>query len=556
MSLFMDMKISHKLGVAAAVVLVSMTGVGATYLGLVSTLKQTHQGSARLDELSATFDSMVVDLLHATSAEKGFFVERKERTLKKFRDAVSRAAGNAGRFAERAQTAPQRELIAQVREALAAYSKAVETAFAAQTRLGVDAASGARGALSDAAPPWGQQGATAAEESPTLEQILLTMRRQEIGYAEHQDREYVDRMEAGREALLAAEGDPERVEAVERYYQTFLAVVEGTTQLRESLAEAGAVGHRLEGLLNATRGSVNEAIATGRLEAEAAVGRINRVLAIVLIVVALGVTSVLALLSLGITRSVRRLRETMSRVSAGDYLARARLGAKDELGALGDAFDRLLDERVATLAHMQEENSNLNASVMELLTAVAQMSQRDLTVKVPVAGDVTGALGDSLNLLAKETAEVLRKVTDISVKVASASNKVKLQSDAAMSMAEREKEQVVQASDELAAAAETMNEIDELAQVCSAAADRAIAITRTARDTVTSTVEGINATRNIIRETEKRIKRLGERSQEITVAVNLINSIAERTHILALNASMHAAASAPAFFGFPLKSKA
>ncbi|HOW62804.1 MAG TPA: methyl-accepting chemotaxis protein, partial [Candidatus Contendobacter sp.] len=42
----------------------------------------------------------------------------------------------------------------------------------------------------------------------------------------------------------------------------------------------------------------------------------------------------------------------------------------------------------------------------------------------------------------------------------------------------------------------------------------------------------------------------GERSQEISGVVNLINTIAERTHILALNASMHAASAGEAGRGF------
>jgi methyl-accepting chemotaxis protein len=65
-----------------------------------------------------------------------------------------------------------------------------------------------------------------------------------------------------------------------------------------------------------------------------------------------------------------------------------------------------------------------------------------------------------------------------------------------------------------------------------------------------NTVDGITTIRDTIRETEKRIKRLGERSQEISGVVNLINSIAERTHILALNASMHAASAGEAGRGF------
>ena len=71
-----------------------------------------------------------------------------------------------------------------------------------------------------------------------------------------------------------------------------------------------------------------------------------------------------------------------------------------------------------------------------------------------------------------------------------------------------------------------------------------------ALSSVNNTVSGINSTRDVIRETEKRIKRLGERSQEISGAVNLINVIAERTHILALNASMHAASAGEAGRGF------
>jgi methyl-accepting chemotaxis protein len=43
---------------------------------------------------------------------------------------------------------------------------------------------------------------------------------------------------------------------------------------------------------------------------------------------------------------------------------------------------------------------------------------------------------------------------------------------------------------------------------------------------------------------------LGERSQEISTAVQLINAISERTHVLALNASMQAATAGEAGRGF------
>jgi len=95
-----------------------------------------------------------------------------------------------------------------------------------------------------------------------------------------------------------------------------------------------------------------------------------------------------------------------------------------------------------------------------------------------------------------------------------------------------------------------MTTIANSAQRANQQAQNTIESTQLALDKVLKSVDGINSIRSTIGETEKRIKRLGERSQEITGIVNLINSIAERTHILALNASMHAASAGEAGRGF------
>jgi methyl-accepting chemotaxis protein len=110
--------------------------------------------------------------------------------------------------------------------------------------------------------------------------------------------------------------------------------------------------------------------------------------------------------------------------------------------------------------------------------------------------------------------------------------------------------EVDRAAQMLSSAAQSLHEIADLERLCNTEADTAIKTTQAALSAVNNTVTGINSTRDVIRETEKRIKRLGERSQEISGVVNLINVIAERTHILALNASMHAASAGEAGRGF------
>ncbi|MES2935714.1 MAG: methyl-accepting chemotaxis protein [Pseudomonadota bacterium] len=251
-----------------------------------------------------------------------------------------------------------------------------------------------------------------------------------------------------------------------------------------------------------------------------------------------------------ITNPVSHLVSVMEKLTKGDVDVRANSDRPDEIGKLSRQFDKMVDEREAGRRTVEIENEQLNDSVLILLQAVAQLASKDLTVKVPVSGDVTGAVSDALNLLTSETAKVLKDVSNISANVTEASLKVKAQSDNVIAAAAEERLEVEQTTVSLSTASQEMRLISELAQLCSASADNAIRSTQLALETVNSTVGGINSTRDIIRETEKRIKRLGERSQEISGVVGLINAIAERTHILALNASMHAASAGEAGRGF------
>jgi methyl-accepting chemotaxis protein len=250
------------------------------------------------------------------------------------------------------------------------------------------------------------------------------------------------------------------------------------------------------------------------------------------------------------TKPITRLYEAVMLVSEGDENARVRLHTQDEFGALGRAFDDMMDERLEIQTRMQTENEEINDSVVDLMGTVAQLAQRNLTIKCTVSENVTGPVADAVNRLTDEIAFVLRGVMQISNEVANSSAKVKQQSDIVMAVAAKEKDAVDQSSRELASAAKTMSGIAEIARNNNELANRAIDATTNALEQVNDTVDGITGIRDTIRETEKRIKRLGERSQEITGVVNLINTIAERTHILALNASMHAASAGEAGRGF------
>lgn len=251
-----------------------------------------------------------------------------------------------------------------------------------------------------------------------------------------------------------------------------------------------------------------------------------------------------------LTLPLLRLKNTMRKINEGDLEARMGIKSGDEFEDVGQSIDDILNDRVSALATIEDENEQLNDSIVALLETVAQLAQKNLTIRAKVSEDVTGPLADALNMMTTETAKVLNEVMNISSEVAEASNLVKSQSDNVLLLSNQERSEIENTASELAKATEMMQRIAKLAQASNRSADEAIEMTSTAMQSVTDTVDSINQIRDTIRETEKRIKRLGERSQEISTAVNLINNIAERTHILALNASMHAASAGEAGRGF------
>lgn len=270
----------------------------------------------------------------------------------------------------------------------------------------------------------------------------------------------------------------------------------------------------------------------------------------------LGFAGLIAALILGyyiarsITEPVQSLSHVVRRVAEGDLSSRAHLSGYDEVAQLGSGLDQLLDEKVTTLASAEEENAQLNDSVIKLLRAVSRLSQRDLTVRVPVTEDVTGPVADAINQLTKETNRVLLDVAQVADQVANASELVNHKAALVNDAADAQGREVSETAEQLASAASRLAEIAEIARQCNDLAGQTTAMTENAVSSVHSTLSGMNSIREVIQETGKRIKRLGERSQEISGVVDIINRITERTTVLALNASMQAAAAGEAGRGF------
>ncbi|MCE9550717.1 MAG: HAMP domain-containing protein [Betaproteobacteria bacterium] len=256
------------------------------------------------------------------------------------------------------------------------------------------------------------------------------------------------------------------------------------------------------------------------------------------------------LITRNITETVRLLQISVEKVRHGDNTALGSIDAQDEVGDLGRTVNQLLEERMAAQRKAEAETETLNDSVISLLQTMQKLSDKNLTAKAPVTQDIVGTVSDAVNQHTEETSRVLYRVMQIAGQVENASVKLKGQADQVQATSEIERKGVEEMIRELATSTEAMNNVAQLTAKSHIASGDATRSTLSALNAVTGTMQGMNSIREMIAETEKRIKRLGERSQEISGIVNLINTIAERTHVLALNASVQAAVAGDAGRGF------
>jgi methyl-accepting chemotaxis protein len=335
---------------------------------------------------------------------------------------------------------------------------------------------------------------------------------------------------SAQEILASAEGDAGMMEA---RYAEFDKKYEKLTQGQELLG--GLIASEME----AARQSADDA-------GEQSVNIILAIAVAALVLLALAASFIYG----GIMGPLNELRQAIVKVEAGSYEVRVGLDSQDEIGALGRAFDKLVDVHIASLKTTAADNERLNNSVIGLFSAMGALAQKDLTVRAPVTEDIIGTLGDAINQLTDVTATVLHHVTKVAGVVEAASERMKKQSDVVNEMAKEEDVIVVRLISNLETAMASIGEVAIFARDSNRAAAEATKSTESAMQTVQATLSGMNAIRETISEMEKRIKRLGERSQEISQIVNLINTISERTHVLSLNAAMQAAMAGEAGRGF------
>lgn len=212
--------------------------------------------------------------------------------------------------------------------------------------------------------------------------------------------------------------------------------------------------------------------------------------------------------------------------------------------------DTAAEQLRQTAEEQQTQSERDQAAILRLLDEMATLADGNLTVRATVSEDMTGAIADSINYAIDALRKLVTTINASAIQLDGTARQTQALASQLARASDVQSRQIGLATDSIAKMAATTEEVSGNAERSSDVARHSVDVAHKGGEAVRRTIDGMNAIRETIQETSKRIKRLGDSSQEIGNIIELISDIAEQTNILALNASIQAAMAGEAGRGF------
>lgn len=220
----------------------------------------------------------------------------------------------------------------------------------------------------------------------------------------------------------------------------------------------------------------------------------------VLVVIAFGIFFGLSIAN-SISRNIKAIEVSAKEIALGNLEIETIVDSKDELRSLADSFEKM------------------KSSLREIAEKAKQISNGDLTVRLDKRSD-KDELMISLDTMVKKLNETILQIAESSENVAAGSEQL---TSAAIQIAQG-------ASEQASSAEEVSASIEEMTATIHQNSDNAIQTEKIA----------VSASEGIIR-MSKAAKSSLEATELIAEKIKIINAIAEKTDILAINAAIEAA---------------
>jgi twitching motility protein PilJ len=197
-----------------------------------------------------------------------------------------------------------------------------------------------------------------------------------------------------------------------------------------------------------------------------------------------------------------------------------------------------------------EQNARNEDAILRLLDEMGDLADGDLTVRATVTENITGAIADSINFTIEELRQLVSTIDSSSKQISISTKNTQNVAQRLTDASKYQANQILAVTQKTEEVRMAMDEMSSHAQDSADVATKSRAIAGEGGTVVRRTINAMDQARSHIQDTGKRIKRLGESSQQIGEIVELIEDIADQTNLLALNAAMQAANAGEAGKGF------
>lgn len=205
---------------------------------------------------------------------------------------------------------------------------------------------------------------------------------------------------------------------------------------------------------------------------------------------------------------------------------------------------------ILLLVLVNMENRSLQSEIKKLIHELKDLGTGNLAVQVTGGMGVTSAIAEAINYALNALRKLVQSINKTSEKVSHSALDVKKVAEQLRQAIHNQTDEIIQVAETAHAMSSSINKVAESARKSAKAAENSVNIAHDGAVIVNETIAGMDRIREQIQKTEKRIKQLGESSQEIGEIVSLIAGISEQTNLLSLNASIQAAMAGDVGLGF------